>query len=104
MHNRSRWIRVRRGTFGAALIRILVPAIAPTAKARVTQINITTVESPIFSGASFGSVGQYERIEDTFTGTVDPGNSHNAVTADIDLASPKNADGTVRATPPISRS
>jgi hypothetical protein len=84
---------VRQATFGAALIGIL--AIAPAANARVTQINITTVESPTFSGASFGSVGQYERIEGTITGTVDPSNPPNAVIADIDLASPKNADGTV---------
>src|SRR5260370_27728350 len=93
MHNGFRWIRVRRATFGAALIGIL--AIAPTANARVTQINITTVESPTFAGASFGSVGQYERIEGTITGTVDPRNPPDAVIADIDLASPKNADGTV---------
>src|SRR5216684_6239430 len=86
---------MRRATFGAALIGILVPAIAPTANARVTQINITKVESPTFGSASFGSVGQYERIEGTITGTVDPRNPPDAVIADIDLASPKNADGTV---------
>ncbi len=93
MHNRSRWIHVRRATFGAALIGIL--AIAPAANARVTQFNTTTVESPTFAGASFGSVGQYERIEGTITGTVDPRDPPNAVIADIDLASPKNADATV---------
>src|SRR5260370_16341265 len=93
MDRRFRWIGVRRGAFGAGLIGIL--AIAPTANARVTQINITTVESATFAGASFGSVGQYERIEGTITGTVDPRNPPDAVIADIDLASPKNADGTV---------
>jgi len=34
--------------------------------------HITTVESSTFAGASFGLVGQYERIEGTFAGEVDP--------------------------------
>ena len=86
---------LRRAGIGGALIGIPLLAPAPEASARVTQINITTVESPTFGGASFGAIGQYERIEGTITGAVDPRNPHNAVITDIGLASPKNADGTV---------
>jgi hypothetical protein len=86
---------LRRASIGAALIGLAVPAMAPAAAARVTQINITTVESPTFGGASFGSVGQYERIEGTITGAVDPKNPRDAVITDLALAAPKNADGTV---------
>jgi hypothetical protein len=68
---------------------------APGAAARITEIRITTVETPTFDGASFGAVGQYERIEGTLTGAVDPRNPRNAVITDIALASPKNPDGTV---------
>ena len=79
----------RLASLGAAVIGLV-----PVAEARVTQINITTVESPTFAGASFGSVGQYERIEGTFTGEVDPKNPSNADIVDIALA-PKNAHGKV---------
>jgi hypothetical protein len=101
MHNRFRWIRVRRATLGAALIGIL--AIAPAANARVTQINITTVESPTFAGASFGSVGQYERIEGTFTGTVDPA-IHPTRPSSISISPRRRTPTAPSAIPPISRS
>jgi hypothetical protein len=65
------------------------------ADARVTRINITTVESPTFDGASFGAVGQYERIEGTITGEVDPNDPLNSVIVDIGLARPRNANGTL---------
>src|SRR5215469_13705746 len=65
------------------------------ADARVTRINITTVESPTFDGASFGAVGQYERIEGTITGEVDPNDPLNSAVVDIGLTRPKNANGTV---------
>jgi hypothetical protein len=68
---------------------------ASIANARVTQINITKTEAPTFDGSpSFGAVGQYERIEGTFTGEVAPEDPLNAVIVDIDRA-PKNANGTV---------
>ena len=38
------------------------------------------MESPTFAGASFGLVGQYERIEGAFTGEVDPKDPSNADT------------------------
>jgi hypothetical protein len=56
--------------------------------------HITTVESPTFAGASFGLVGQYERIDGTFAGEVDPKDPSNADIVDIALA-PKNAHGKV---------
>jgi hypothetical protein len=60
----------------------------------VTQINITCVQSPTFGGQSFGSAGQYELIQGTVTGEVDPNNARNAVIVDIEHA-PKNARGLV---------
>ena len=39
-------------SFGAALF-----GVSPIANARVTQLIVTTVESPTFGGASFGSAG-----------------------------------------------
>jgi Alpha/beta hydrolase domain len=85
--------RLRAGCLALAGIALL--GLAPAAKARVTQINITAVESPTFGGASFGFVGTYERIEGTVTGEVDPKNPLNAVIVDIGLATPRNANGTV---------
>jgi Alpha/beta hydrolase domain len=76
------------------LVGITCLGLAPAASARVTQINVTKVESPTYGGAGFGSVGTYERIEGTITGEVDPKNPLNAVIVDIGLA-PKNANGTV---------
>src|SRR5215469_5813314 len=58
------------------------------ADARVTRINITTVESPTFDGASFGAVGQYERIEGTITGEVDPNVSRGQTASIGSLAWP----------------
>ena len=46
--------------------------LAPGANARVTQLHITQTETPAYAGAEFGSVGQYERIDGTITGEVDP--------------------------------
>lgn len=86
----SRWAMPSR-----ALLGLSVLALTPAAEARVTQINITKVETPTFAGANFGAAGQYERIEGTITGAVDPRNPRNAVITDIALAAPKNSDGTV---------
>jgi hypothetical protein len=78
-----------------ALGIIAACVVVPGANARVTQINITQTESPTLPGApSFGTVGQYERIEGTITGEVDPKDPLNAVIVDIDHA-PRNANGTV---------
>lgn len=82
------------GRLALAVTGAVAFGIVPPASARVTQMNITTVESPTFGGASFGSVGQYERIEGTISGEVDPNNPQNAVIVDIEHA-PRNANGTV---------
>jgi hypothetical protein len=66
----------------------------PFAHARVTQVVITTTESPTFGSKSFGAVGQYERISGHIVGEVDPKDPLNAIIVDIDLA-PKNPNGTV---------
>jgi hypothetical protein len=60
----------------------------------VTQLIVTMVESPTFGGASFGSAGQYERIQGKINGEVDPTNPQNSVIVDIENA-PKNPNGTV---------
>jgi hypothetical protein len=82
------------GRLTLAVTSALALGMVSPASARVTQMTIATVESPTFGGASFGSVGQYERIQGKITGEVDPNNPQNAVIVDIELA-PRNANGTV---------
>ena len=67
---------------------------ASTVEARITRIQITNTESPTFAGASFGSVGQFEKLTGTADGEVDPHHPLNAIIQDIDLA-PRNARGMV---------
>src|SRR5207245_4665886 len=55
---------------------------------------ITRAERPTFGGASFGSVGQFEKLVGTAYGEVDPKDPHNAIIQDIALA-PRNAHGMV---------
>src|SRR3954469_16003674 len=71
-----------------------VAAIARSAEARVTRVEIAPVQSPTFEGASFGPVGQYEKLSGRVYGEVDPADPLNAVIADIGLA-PRNARGMV---------
>lgn len=78
--------------FGCATIG--VPAIA---SARITRIAITQVESPTFGGASFGDVGQYEKLTGRAFGEVDPNDPRDPAVrtiTDIELA-PRNARGMV---------
>jgi hypothetical protein len=82
---------VRTGVFLAGIAAVTC---ARPLSARVTQIVITKVESPTFGGTSFGSVGQYELIQGTITGEVDPTNPQNAVIVDITNA-PRNSRGLV---------
>ena len=88
----SRATKFALGSVAVAAIAFMGPA--PAAHARVAQINITAVESPTFGGATFGSVGAYERIEGTITGEVDPKDPLNSDIVDIGLA-PRNANGKV---------
>src|SRR5467141_4462779 len=75
-----------------ALLSLL--GIASTVEARITRIQITNTESPTFAGASFGSVGQFEKLTGTAYGEVDPHHPLNAIIQDIDLA-PRNTRGMV---------
>jgi len=86
--------RIRAGVLCISVIGAGALGFAVRAHAEVTQIDITCVQKPTFGGASFGSVGQYELIQGTITGEVDPFNPHNAVIVDIKKA-PRNARGMV---------
>ena len=77
---------------GVALAAAL--AWAPSTEARVTRIVVDTKVSPAFGGASFGTAGQYETLAGRVFGELDPGDHHNTIINDIDLA-PKNARGKV---------
>lgn len=69
-------------------------ALASPAEGRITRLEITLTESPTFGGATFGSVGQFEKIVGIAHGEVDPRDPLNAIIQDIDLA-PRNARGMV---------
>src|SRR4029077_4740566 len=62
--------------------------------AGITRIQITKVESPTFEGASFGAVGQYEKLVGRAFGEVDPTDPRNNVITDLALA-PQNSSGHV---------
>jgi hypothetical protein len=79
VHGRGRTIISFIALFGMALLGGASPL-----QARVTKINVTCTQSPTFNGASFGAVGQYELIQGTITGEVDPSNPRNAVIVDLD--------------------
>jgi hypothetical protein len=81
-----------RLTILCALVALLGTPIL--AEARITRITVTRVESPTFGGASFGDVGQYEKLVGRAFGEVDPADPRNAVIADISLA-PRNSRGMV---------
>ena len=67
---------------------------APSAEARITRIEITTVDSPTFGGYSWPGVGQYEKLVGIAYGEVNPHDRQNRVIVDIELA-PRNARGNV---------
>jgi len=60
----------------------------------VTEIIITKIESPTFEGVSFGSVGQYERIEGILKCEVNPRHPLNAGIINVGKA-PRNDRGFV---------
>jgi len=78
------------GSFAAAIA--LVAALG--AQARITQIKVTTSESPTFGGYSWPGVGQYQKIAGVAYGEIDPRDPKNALITDIELA-PRNAQGKV---------
>ena len=64
--------------------------------AELVRFEIVEVESPYFTGRSFGTVGQYEMITAKATFAIDPDHQLNAVITDIDIA-PRNQNGRVEA-------
>jgi hypothetical protein len=84
-----------------ALLGIAVTAAllawTPPTQARVTRIIIDTKVSPAFSGATFGTAGQYETLAGRVFGELDPNDPHNTIIQDINLA-PRNANGKVEYT------
>ncbi len=85
------WGRCAGGLLIVASMALLMLAI--TASAEVTSITYTTT-SPMFGGTSFGTVGQYEQLDGTVTGELDPDDEHNEIIQDIKRA-PRNAHGKV---------
>jgi hypothetical protein len=69
-------------------------AVPSAAGAKVTEIVITSRESPTFEGVEFGSSGQYERLSGFAKGALDPANPLNAGIVNIDKA-PRNDKGLV---------
>jgi Alpha/beta hydrolase domain len=78
----------------AVLGLISMMGVVTPADARITGITITAKTSPAFGGQSFGSIGQYEQLDGTTTGEIDPKGPLNAVIQDIELA-PRNSRGMV---------
>lgn len=84
------------------LIALAVGAVfaAPLAEARITRIEITTIESPTFKdpatgmARTFGTAGAYEKLRGKAYGEVDPRDKQNALITDIELA-PRNERGKV---------
>lgn len=90
----------------ALVILLIVLAVAlfgidRPAEARITKIVIQTRTSPAFGGASFGDVGQYEQLDGTAYGEVDPKDPLNAIITDIQRA-PRNSGGRVEYSMDIS--
>jgi Alpha/beta hydrolase domain len=86
---------MRARLFSSTCLYVLALAgAAPPAQARVIEFVVDATERPTFGGASFGAVGQYERISGHIVGEVDPRDPRNAIIVDIGLA-PLNARGMV---------
>ena len=101
MTTRLPWRRTCSASLALAASGALLVGLAPPAAARITGITFTTVTSPAFGGRSFGSAGQYEQLDGTATGEIDPNDGANALIQDIDLA-PRNARGMVEYSMDIS--
>ena len=92
-------INGRRSSMALALAAALGLAVS-SAQARITKIEITSVESPTFKdpvtgmARAFGTAGAYEKLRGKAYGEVDPHDRRNRVITDIEL-SPRNARGNV---------
>ncbi|MCP4687675.1 MAG: hypothetical protein GY859_06475 [Desulfobacterales bacterium] len=82
------------GLILSILLGLLVLGAPVSTEARITRVEFTTVESPAFEGASFGKVGQYDKLVGKAYGEVDPNNPLNSIIQDIGLA-PRNERGMV---------
>lgn len=85
----------KRTLFLAAAVLL---AAAP-ASARVARFVVTQVRT-FADGASFGSVGQYQRLDGTAFFEVDPRDPHDALIVNLDKA-PRNAGGKVEFSAPF---
>src|SRR5258705_3333617 len=78
----------------ALALGLAAVVLAPAVQARITRIVFDRVESPTFGGASFGNVGQYEKLVGRAYGELDPRDPANRDIVYIDKA-PRNAAGRV---------
>jgi hypothetical protein len=90
----TRYTKFRKSGLMAALAAVGMVGWMTAADARITRFQVTSTQSPTAGGQVFGSIGQYELLSGTFSGELDPGDSHNAIITDIELA-PRNANGRV---------
>ncbi len=99
----SKHLHVRRGHSAIPLIcalALLALCVSPPSWARVTQLTLALASQP-FGTASFGGVGQYEQLDGTVSGELDPADPRNAVILDIDRL-PRNSKGMVSYTTTVS--
>ena len=85
---------LRHPSWVVALGLLSLVGVTAAAEAGMTSIVINIKTSPAFGGQSFGSVGQYEQLDGTASGEIDPKDPLNAVIQDIELAS-RNSRGMV---------
>ncbi len=76
------------------ILSALAASAAWPAHAKITRLVLTATASPALGGASFGQAGQYEQLDGTAYGEIDPNDPANAVIQDIALA-PRTAQGMV---------
>jgi autotransporter-associated beta strand protein len=89
----------QRKAFGLRVLIVCAPAIIThfEAEGKILQITIDSIESPAYSGQSFGSVGTYEILTGHARGEIDPNDPHNSIITDLNLA-PTNSRGMVEYT------
>ena len=92
-------VGVRMGALVACTAGLML-GLASESDAKVTQIILGAPTFP-YGTATFGSVGQYEELDGTATGTIDPNDPHNSMIQDIALA-PRDANGLVEYTTKVS--
>jgi hypothetical protein len=89
-----------RGGMLTLIIGIAFLGVGPAADARITSIVLGPPTLP-YGTTTFGSVGQYEEIDGTAYGEVDPSDPLDAVIQDIKLA-PRNQRGMVEYSTQVS--